>query len=107
MPTDHQANILCEAVNQIEESRARVGVAGHHQTLRPTETHTRDETALCLKHSALSHISYNDNSQTEKMPLMPPTHEPFLLTVGAETSTDANQMKSGGLQSKYVKRYKI
>lgn len=48
MPTDHQANVLGEAVNQIQKSRTGVGVSGHHQTLRSTETHTKDR-----KHSIM------------------------------------------------------
>lgn len=46
VPTDHQANILCKAVNQVQESRPRVGVTSHHQTLRSTETHTQEKTAV-------------------------------------------------------------
>lgn len=42
MPADHQANVLGEAVNQIEKSRTGVGVPGHHQTLRSTQTHTQE-----------------------------------------------------------------
>lgn len=34
MAADHQAHILGESMDQVEQSRTRVGVARHHQALR-------------------------------------------------------------------------
>lgn len=45
MSTNHQAYVLGEGVDQVEESRTRVGVTGHHQTLGSAVKHVQEKTA--------------------------------------------------------------